>query len=50
MLEDLLSSRTKFDQEQCEGGPCWSRSVSGRRKERAECRVHGRVSLGKTRK
>ena len=34
MLEDLQSSRTKFDIERCKGELCCSRSKSEGRKER----------------
>jgi len=40
VLEDLQSSRTKFDLEHFEGDLCWSRSESGGRIKRAECHLH----------
>jgi len=39
VLEELQSSRTKFDLEHCEGDLCWSRSESEGRKERADCHL-----------
>jgi len=50
MLEDLQSSRTKFDQKHCEGDLCWSRSESEGRIERAECHLHKGGGLGNKRK
>jgi len=39
VLEDLQSSRKRFDLEHCEGDLCLSRSESEGRKERAVIRV-----------
>ena len=39
MLEDLQSSRKRFDLEHCEGDLCWSLSESEGRIERAECHL-----------
>ena len=50
VLEDLQSSRKKFDLEHCEGDLCWSRSESEGRKERAECHLHRGDGLGNKRK
>ena len=50
MLEDLQSSRTKFDLEHCEGDLCWSRSESEGRKERAECHLRRGDGLGNKKK
>ena len=50
MLEDLQSSRMKFDLEHCEGDLCWSRNESEGRIERAECHLHRGDGLGNNRK
>ena len=46
VLEDLQSSRTKFDREHCESYLCWSRSESGGSKERAKCHLRRCDGLG----
>jgi len=40
VLEDLQSSRKRYDLEHCEGDVCWSLSESEGRIERAECHLH----------
>jgi len=39
VLEDLQSSRKRFDLEHCGGDLCWSRGESEGRKETAECHL-----------
>jgi len=46
VLEDLQSTRTKFDLEHCEGDSCWSRSDSKGRKEKVECHLRRGDGLG----
>ena len=46
MLEDLQSSRKRFDLEHCEEDLCWSRSEVEGRKERAECHLRTGDGLG----
>ena len=50
MLEDLQSSRKRFDLEHCERDLCWSRSESKGRKERAGCHLRRGDGLGNKRK
>jgi len=50
VLEDLQSSRKRFDLEHCEGDPCLSLSESEGRQERAECHLHRGGGLGNKRK
>jgi len=50
VLEDLQSSRKRFDLEHCEGDLYWSLSESGKRKERAECNLRRGDGLGNKRK
>jgi len=50
VLEDLQSSRMKFDLEHCEGDLRWSRSESEGRKERAECHLHRGDGIGNKKK
>jgi len=49
-VEDLQSSRKRFDLEHCEGDLYWSLSESEGRKERAECYLRGGDGLGNRRK
>ena len=50
MLEDLQSSRKRFDLEHREGDLCKSLSESEERKERAECHLRRSDGLGNKRK
>jgi len=50
VLEDLQSSRKRFDLEYCEGDLCWSLSEPEGRKERAECHLRRGDGLGNKRK
>jgi len=49
-VKEDLQSRTKFDQEHCEGDLCWSQSKLEGRKERAESHLHRGGGLGNKRK
>ena len=50
MLEDLQSSRKRFDLEHCEGDLCWSRNESEGMIERAECHLRRGDGLENKRK